>query len=365
MLEDGRITYRQLMLLIIISRLLITITYLPAFNIPPYNQDVWISTGLSFPLQLLLAIPAYLLAQRFRDRSIVQAAEAVLGKGGKLVGGLYVWFFIHITAITLRQFGEFLVAAPYPETPIMVFIAGTTLVAAFAVQNGVETISCFGEIVAPVILISIIMVVAMVAKDMDFKTFLPVLEAGVFPALHGAFIIAARTTEVLFVAMLIPYLNRPRAAKKAVVLGMLLISMYLVIMSAATIANFGVEQARSRVFPFFSLVRLISIGNFLERIDAVLLGIWVLGAYTKTAIYYYLAVLGAAQLLNLKDYRPIVLPVGAIAASLSILQARSLVEFQEFTLYKTYTWYVLFFVMALPLFLLLVAVVRRKGVGTG
>lgn len=362
MLEDGRITYKQLMLLIIMSRFTIELTQFPLSDTPPANQDVWMSAVFSFPIHLLLVGPVYLLVQRFKDRSIIQCAEAILGKVGKLVGILYVWLFLHMTAITLREFGDFLTAVPYPETPILVFMISTAFFAAYAVRNGVEAISRIGEVVTPIVLGSIVLLVAMVAKDMRLEVFTPLFEKGVFPVFHGAFVIAARTTEILFLAMLLPYLNRPRMAKKAVILGFFVLALFTVIIIIAVVATFGVEQAKSRAFPFFSVVRIISIGDFLERVEVVHLGIWILGVFVKVAIYYYLAVLGAAQLLNLTDYRPIVLPIGTIIVSLSILQADSLIALREFLSRKIWPWYALFFMTALPLLLLIVAAIRGKGV---
>lgn len=67
--------------------------------------------------------------------------------------------------------------------------------------------------------VSIVFVLALVAKDMELKALSPILEKRVLPVLHGAFTIAARTAEILLVAMLILYLNRPKMAKKAIILG--------------------------------------------------------------------------------------------------------------------------------------------------
>ncbi|MGR5984565.1 hypothetical protein ACUC2M_04945 [Bacillus cytotoxicus] len=38
--------------------------------------------------------------------------------------------------------------------------------------------------------------------------------------------------------------------------------------------------------------------------------LWVLGAFIKISVFYYVLVLGTAQWLHLSDYRPIVFPLG-------------------------------------------------------
>ena len=66
MLEDGKITSQQLIFVFVLSRLMLTMTYLSYFKAPPWNQDLWISAILSLPMHILLVIPLYLLAQRFK-----------------------------------------------------------------------------------------------------------------------------------------------------------------------------------------------------------------------------------------------------------------------------------------------------------
>lgn len=361
MLEGGRITCRQLVWLIVGSRLFLNFTYFPSITDPPANQDVWISQALSLVFVLIFVFPVLLLGQRFPQQTIIQYSEILLGRAGKVIGLLYAWFFLHITAITLRQFSEFLTSSPYPETPLLVFILTLALVGAYAVRCGLEVIARTGEIIVPLGLFSVLLIAVLVAKDMNLQALQPILETGFFPVLHGGFTDAARTSEVLFAALLLPYLNRPEKATRAVLLAFTIFVLFFVIMALLVITTFGVEQAANRTFPFFSLVRIISIGDIIERMDAIHMGIWILGAYLKVAAYYYLAVLSLAQVFNLKDYKPLVLPAGTVITALAVFLFESLVDLREFTSYKIFTWYVLFFIVFIPLILLLVALITKKS----
>ncbi|KJS82061.1 MAG: spore gernimation protein [Peptococcaceae bacterium BICA1-8] len=362
MLEDGRITYKQLIYLIFITRITLTFTYLPALTSPPKNQDVWLSGLLSFPIQLLFAVPVYLLWKRFPSQSIIQYSQSIVGKAGKLIGVLYVWFIIHFTAITLCQFCKFLTTAVAPETPMLFFGISLTLFCAYAARNGVEVMGRMSEIIAPIIMIASITIVVLLAKDMNLEVFTPVLEKGFLPVLHGGFTIAARSVEIIGIAMVLPYLNDRKKAKTVFIFTFLLRLIFFLIITITILAIFGVEEVKNRLFSFFSAVRLVSIGGFLERIESVHMGIWVLGVFIKITFYYYLAVLGMGQLFNLKDYRPLILPVGTIIIPLGILIGPSIVELKEFTSYKIFTWYSLFFMVFIPSILLFIAIFRKKGV---
>lgn len=97
MIEGGKITYTQMILLLFISRVISWIALLPVILAPPANQDVWIDCLMSFPIHLIVALPFYLLAKKFPSQTPYEYSQAITGKAGKLVGILYILFlFIYL-----------------------------------------------------------------------------------------------------------------------------------------------------------------------------------------------------------------------------------------------------------------------------
>lgn len=361
MLEDGRITWKQIAFLIIVSRLVIAITYLPALASPPGNQDTWLVKPPNLVITLLMVLPLYLLSKRFPDKTLIQYSEVLLGPAGKLVGILYVWYFIHVSAITLRQFGDFFTAAQMPETPLLVFIIALAVLAASAVRNGLEVIGRISEVICPLLMFTLALLAVLIAKDLDLKNLQPFFEQGYLSTVHGGFTTAMRNSEILLFAMAVPYLNRKEDLGKAIIVSISAFTFFFMLIDVTVIGLFGVEEAKMLTFPFFSLSKLINIGNFLERIEAMHMAIWILGTFLNLSLFYYLAVLSTAQLLRLTDYKPLVLPLGAIIVSLSILLFGSLVELREFTSWKIWTPYGFFFLVFLPYTLLITELIRKKG----
>lgn len=361
MTENGKITDRQLILLIFISRIVIVLTYLPALYSPPANQDVWISVLLSIFIELLLAYPLYLLYKRFPDQSIIQYSQTIFGIAGKLIGLLFVWFFIHIALVTLGQFEIFIVTTIMPETPHLFVIISMLIFCAYATSKGIEVLGRSSEIISVILMISIISIFMLLIKDMDFRELTPMFEKGISPIISGSFTIATRTVEVLGLAMILPKLNDMKKAKRVLIVGYSLITLFFILVTIAVLAVFGADEAKSRAFPFFSATRFASIGDFFERIESIHMGAWISGTFIKVSFYYYLAVLGLSQIFNLKSYKSLIIPVGALIVPLCILIAPSIVELRKFTSYKVYTWYALFFIFIIPIILLIVALIRKKG----
>lgn len=359
--EKGKITYKQLILLVLISRISITLTNMPGLTDPPANQDLWLSELLGLPIMLVLSVPVYLLWKRYPNQSIIQYSQVIAGKAGKLFGALYVWFFMQLTMITLYQYGSFMTTAVMPETPLLFFVITMVLFSVYAARNGIEVICRLSELLTPVIMGAMIIIALLLVKEMDFKALTPVLEKGWGPVLHGGFTISARTTEILGIAMLLPYLNDTLKIKRVFLWSYTLILIFFVIITIPILTTFGAELAETRAFPFFETVKLIDVGDFLERIEAIHMGIWLLGGLIKISFSLYLSVLAISQLLNLKDYKPIVLPAGILLIPLTILSFENIVELRKFTAYKIFTPYALLFILIIPLILLLISMIRKKG----
>ncbi|MFZ5647645.1 MAG: GerAB/ArcD/ProY family transporter [Bacillota bacterium] len=360
MLENGRIDWKQAAWLIIISRS-VTFISLEALKAPPANQQTWMVGPIALGIAMVMAVPFLILAKRFPRQTLIQYSETLLGPLGKLIGVFYVWFFIHTSAITLRHLGGFFTTAVMPETPTLVFIISLALLAASAVRNGIEVIGRTGQVIGPALLVTFILIAALVAKDVNPKALLPLFDKGFSQLLYGGLIYAPRCNEILVAAMVAPYLNLKKDINKAVFVGFAVYFLFFMLVDATVIGVFGVEQAKTLVFPFFSLTQIISIGDFLERVEIFYLTAWILCLFIKVIIFYYAAALGTAQILRLKDYKPLAFPLGTIIVILSVLLVESQVELMEFTSYKIWTFYALPFVVFLPLALLLTELVRKKG----
>lgn len=207
MLENAKITPRQFIFVLVISRIVIAITFFPVFAGPPGNQDVWISEVLSLPVHLLLTVPFYLLWKRFPKQSLFEYTQTILGRTGKAVTLLYVLYFIHELSIFLYEWCAFLTTAIMPETPVLFILLFLFPFCAYAVLKGIEVISRFAEFIAPLVFGGILVIFLLLAKDMDFKIFTPVMEKSMISILAGAFVMGLRTSEIVVLAILLPHLQ--------------------------------------------------------------------------------------------------------------------------------------------------------------
>jgi spore germination protein KB len=199
----------------------------------------------------------------------------------------------------------------------------------------------------------------MVSKEMELKNLTPVLADGLMPVVKGTYRQLLFFGETIVMAMFLPYLNIPQRARRSTIIAVIITGLLGICVIIGTIAVFGAITAHLK-FPTLSLARYISIGNFIERAEALIILMWIGGGFVKITIFHYCAVLALAQWLNLKDYRPLAIPIGVILVILSIILWENIVEVVEL-IKKTLPVPFLIIEAGIPAVLLIVAMVRRKG----
>ena len=135
------------------------------------------------------------------------------------------------------------------------------------------------------------------------------------------------------------------------------VMMTLVVVNLIVLFVLGPTTA-SRVYPLMQIARYISIADFFEHLESVVMAIWIVGAFVKISVFYYVAALSTAQWLNLSDYRPVVLPLGILMVEFSFWSLPNTMELESF-LEKVVPYYHLLLQTIIPLFLLGIAVVRK------
>lgn len=361
MLEDGRVNNRQAALLLTTVVISTAVLFVPSITAEAAKQNGWISLLLvATAYGLLVALVVVKLGGLFPGQTVVEYAPRIMGPVlGKLVGIGYILWFVHINAIIVREFGDFLLSAFMPETPLMAFNIVLLILAAWGVKGGLEVICRAGEWVFPLFITSLVIIFLGLIPDYDWSNLLPVMEEGIRPVLLGGLAPAGFRGEIVIMLMFLPYINHHKKTGRYLAVTVVLLGVLLALTTVMTSAVMG-GLTQYLTFPTFSLARFVSIAHFIERMEALILVMWVAGVTLKAAAFYYAGVLGAAQLLGLRDYRSLVLPMGLIVAvwSQSLFQnTRELVTWLT-TIWPTYSYT---FELVIPLLLLLVAALRKKG----
>lgn len=367
-LDGGRISTWQAVLLMVIQVAGTSFLVIPAATMKYAGADAWLASLAATLAGLGAGWIAAALARRLPGLSLVEYPVALLGRlPGQAVAWLYVAWFLLSDSTVIRQGAELVTAHFLPETPVAVLLASFVLLAGLAVHGGIEVMARANAPVTLLLLLSIFLLMVFSVREADLQRLLPVLEGGWRPVLRGAVPPAGWLAQDVMLGMLVPCLRRPGDAGKVNTIASLLTGTALTLIAAWTVAAFGPALPRLFVFPVLLFTHIISIADILERLDAVVLAVWVMGVALKAAIWYWSACTGMACLLGLREYRPLVIPVGLLLVALASLSAGNVVELSDY-LGRVWSQVSLpVFEVGIPLLLLALAALRggRPRAGAG
>ncbi|HEY3367856.1 MAG TPA: endospore germination permease [Symbiobacteriaceae bacterium] len=358
-----RISALQGAMLIANTILPTAILFLPATAAAQAKEDAWLSPLVAAAGGMGLAWIHTALALRFPGQSLIQlAVQAAGGVLGKLVGFCYLWWWLHITAVILREFAEFMTIGVAPTTPISVFILVILALCAYAVRHGIEVLARANEPILAAMTVSLLMLVGLVASKMRLDNVMPFLADGLGPVLKGAVAPVSWMGEVVTALMAVfPYLAKPKEARPVAMGGLLFTGVILSVIGFATLAAAGVHATMTARVPTLLIARLIEMGDTAERMEPLFVAIWVSGNFVKISIFYYSLCQGIAQWLGLQDYRPLVLPAFTLVAPLSLMIFEDSAQMSSF-LDKTWPPYaIVLFELGFPALLLLLTLMRGTG----
>jgi spore germination protein KB len=235
-------------------------------------------------------------------------------------------------------------------------------------QWGIEVIARSAEIIVPVVVLLYLLIFIMLIKDLNIHNIFPVMENGLGPSFLGSIVPQSWFSEYILVSFFFPYLRDKEKGMKWGMVSVLSVMVLMVLTNVMNLLLFG-DLTSSLTYPMMVASRYISIADFLEHLESVVMAIWVAGTFVKISVFYYTLVLGTAQWLKLTDFRPVVFPIGFLLIIFGIWSTPNLQELTHF-LSTTAAFYFLSIQIGIPVILLLFAFIRtkiqkRKGSITG
>ncbi len=361
---ETKISSYQVILLIIMYRVIIAFTYMPIVNTPPGNQDIWITLLLSIPYTIILCWPILYLSSKFKDLTIIEYSEKILGKViGKITGIYYTLFLLMFSIIFVATLVDILDTTMFPETPTFVSTIIMLITCAYISYKGLEAIGRGAEVLVPFILVVILLFVVLSYKNYDFTVFLPILSDSTFKELNiGALDRSIKFSDIIILAMITPHLERKEELNKIFMKALIYSVFIVIILVIATQAVLGIEYAKHTSFPFFTFSRLVNLLDFIQRIDVLSVIALIIGNIGKIAGYLYFTTVAFTQTINKKTNRPYIIPITILVliVTVSIKDRRSILSVGE-ELEKIILITSLITIFILPLVTTIVYFFRRKN----
>jgi len=356
---EAMISIRQFTILTTIFTFATSILVIPSPLAQVVGQDAWIAAIVGIAFNLLYIMIYIGLLKRNPRQSLIQMIDSIVGKWlGKVISLSYIFLFFSLTVYFIRYIGSFVSATILPETPTDVIYVSFTLVVIVAVRLGVETFARAAELFFPFIVVFLAITMLLLLPEIKLDRIEPMLESDILP-LVSAGIQISTLQEHMCLLMLLAFIQQPKRIPQSILTGTVIGSVLLIGLTALCILVLGNDYTARNLFPSYVLAKKISIADFFERIEVLLTLVWFLAVFIKTTVSFYSTAYGMSQMLGMKSWKPITLPIGLLVVVFAKEVYANVTAYLVF-IPKVWFSYGLFAFLVLPLLLLLLSLFRTR-----
>lgn len=361
MLQE-KISRNQFAILVMMFTVGSSILILPSGLAAEAKQDAWIAALIAIAVGVALVVLYTALGNRYSTMTLPEYSEIILGKWlGKMVSILYFAFFFLLSALVLRNIGDFLSTYELPHTPIAVTHIVFLLVVIMSIRLGLETFSRTAEFFFPWVIALIFVLLFAIAPQIELKNLQPIMGEGVKPIIRASIpFVGSPILELVVFLMVIPAINRKQGGKMGFLTGYLMGGIVLFLVSIFTVLVLGVDVTSRKIYPSYTLAKQINIGNFIQRVEAIASFLWFITIFIKLSLSFYASAFCLAHILKLKDYRVVIFPLAIIMLVLSLVAYPNTAYFLTFVS-ATWPFLALMYGLILPLLLFLISSFTKKS----
>jgi len=320
------------------------------------GQDSWLAYSLGLVLGLGLIWLYVKLSLMNQAQTLVEILKAHFGKYlGTLVSLLYIWYFVHLAALVLRNYGEHMAVTVYFDTPNIFLMSCFAFLVGYCLRSGLEVMARAAEMLMPYLFLFLLIIFLLLIGEYDPQNIFPILENGWAPVLKASFsLLTFPFGETVAFLMKFPALYSAKNLKKVTMLSSFLMSLILLGVTLRDLLSLGPDIIVRLVFPPSLSTELIPELQLEPLISVNLL----LGGWIKITICLFAAAIGIAQLLNSNDYRIFSFPLSLLCVVMATWLYEDVFQMLDWA-FQIYPFYALPMQIIIPILLLVISKVKN------
>ncbi|MGM0754262.1 MAG: GerAB/ArcD/ProY family transporter [Bacillota bacterium] len=275
-------------IIILSSGLMVHVLILPSL-LGAGKRDSWISVLLSVPPLFLWIFLLYYIYKKLGNQDPIQFIRTHFGKKiSNMIGYLLSLYFMGSAFVTLNYTANWSLTNYTFEVPFWVILTSITVTTLYGTYKGVRTIGMIAFICLPVVTFLGFFVASGNMKNKDYSRLFPIFENGMSDALFGMIYVGAGIFELAVFLFLVPFVVTGEIKMKWLIgLGILLAFLTLGPVTGA-ISEFGIEESMKMKNPAYEQWRLLTLGEYITRLDSLSILQWLSGAFVRISISVYI-----------------------------------------------------------------------------
>ncbi|MDN4495554.1 GerAB/ArcD/ProY family transporter [Ureibacillus aquaedulcis] len=283
------------------------------------GNAAWMAIILIFLISLL---PIYFLTKvmtLYPEMNLVEVTNHLFGKyiGTLLLFGL--WLLITNSIIsTSAVYTDIIGTMYFTKTPIVIIYLLLIAVAVYIAKKGLENIGSASWVTIISIKISLAIVLLLAYFKGETAFLFPLFGEGELRIMKESALNSSIFAEFLLIALIATNVKNKSSYKKAVWLGLLVVTVEIAVALIAYVMLFDYNGVKLLNYPFHETIRLIELG-FITNVESMFFPFWLIATFLRFSFLLYINALLFGGIFKIKNFEYIIPTLGTIIVFLGLI----------------------------------------------
>lgn len=272
-MKQNKISLKQLMAILWGALLAPAAELLPAITVPVAGRGAWLSALLAAPV---MALAGFLLWRLCRQgEGLGGACVRVLGAApGKTVILLYIVWGLILLALRLRLCAQRLMGAGYRDGSLSFLLVTAAGMALWISWGKLPVVARTAEALFACLVVTGVAVVALAAPQVQAENLLPLWREDALPILQAVCPTLGVLGYGIYAAFLLGETERGEKRAGRWLQWTAAGCVMLALMQLVVVGNFGPALTQQLSSPFFNLAKSIGVTGAFQRVESVVAAFW-------------------------------------------------------------------------------------------
>lgn len=332
--KKGKISTRQLMLLFIMSTFSPAIRLFPMLIAKQAKQAGWLTPIFS----MIVMFPLIFIVQSFFENgkysNLSDVFTSILGKFlGRMLVSIYFIGVMVLLALYVRLFAERISSSILPDTTIRFFILVILGLVFYVLRGGIVSLVRTNEFIFYSFMFIFGITSIMAIFNIKTKNLLPISYMDILPVAASSYAILGIWGYFFLMFFFGENVNDKENIKHFGVRTTAYITVISLVIITISLGVLG-SNLSARVFlPYFITIKEISVLSTLERMEPIIVAIWIIADFIIISTFAYISVSILKSLFSLPNKRSITSPVILLTYILAMCIGRNRFELETFSEY--------------------------------
>lgn len=289
--DPNLLSRRQILAIVFFGVLSPMIRQIPSQPVKIAGAAAWLTSLVALvPVGLLCLTVNALMKNRLEGEGMGHMFIRALGKvaGRAVLAGFALWQVFYTGFLLFSSANRF-ISTVYPNSSPYIFIILMLVLCLFATLGRLKVLGRTSEVFLPLLVITFTLVFIFALPDVNIKYLLPVSHLDTVNILKGSAPVANVLSLIAILNFLEGYVKDTGPVTKGSMKILLLLVVISTLLCVTAVGIFGSVAVAEMKFPFFIMIRGVSILNVIEHIEAAVIALWVISDFVSTSVTLFIA----------------------------------------------------------------------------